>query len=350
VCAPMVEQSELAFRMLTRRYGCTLAYTPMLHARLFGEQAKYRQTMFTTCEEDRPVVAQFCGNEPQTVLEAAQYVQDQVDAVDLNCGCPQGIAKKGNYGAYLLGQGDLLTEICRTLVKGLRCNVTFKIRKVSHELQDTMKLIYSLEAAGCSLITVHGRTKEEKGQMCKAPDWETIRNIKAAARIPIALNGGIETWDDVQKAFQETHVDAVMSSEGLLENPTLFSGPVKPKKQDEVAKEYLECVRLYDAELKQVKKHLFTFLYAGLQFHTDLRSQLGQARDVASMEAIADELATRRRNEGHMHPDRPDAGWYRRHRNPIRGPDDKKNSAVAKTLAGENSVEKESAEAVATAQ
>jgi tRNA-dihydrouridine synthase 1 len=54
--APMVDQSELPFRMLTRRYKAQLCYTPMFHARLFSEGEHYRKKMFTPCKEDRPLV------------------------------------------------------------------------------------------------------------------------------------------------------------------------------------------------------------------------------------------------------------------------------------------------------
>lgn len=108
VCAPMVDQSELSFRMLCRNHGTQLCYTPMLHSRLTVEDKGYLGVNFSTCKEDRPLVVQFCGNDPDTLLLACQKVEDHCDAVDINFGCPQGIAKKGNYGSFLLEKPDLV--------------------------------------------------------------------------------------------------------------------------------------------------------------------------------------------------------------------------------------------------
>ncbi|KAL8552696.1 hypothetical protein ACS0TY_001402 [Phlomoides rotata] len=86
IVAPMVDNSELPFRSLCRKYGAEAAYTPMLHSRMFSENEKYRSQEFTTCKEDRPLFVQFCANNPDLLLEAARRVEAYCDYVDINFG------------------------------------------------------------------------------------------------------------------------------------------------------------------------------------------------------------------------------------------------------------------------
>eukprot|EP00965_Chrysotila_dentata_P209529 6185347-Pleurochrysis_carterae.AAC.3 len=107
VVAPMVGASDLAFRKLCRRHGATLAYTEMLCARRFVEDAAYRFSLFESQRcmlNDRPLIVQFCGNDASSLAAAAALAVGQhgVDGVDLNLGCPQKRAKEALYGSYLL--------------------------------------------------------------------------------------------------------------------------------------------------------------------------------------------------------------------------------------------------------
>ena len=71
---------------------------------------------------------QFCANEPATLLAAAKLVEARCDGVDLNLGCPQRIAKRGNYGAFLMDDLERVRALVETLAKNLSVPVTVKAR------------------------------------------------------------------------------------------------------------------------------------------------------------------------------------------------------------------------------
>eukprot|EP00127_Corallochytrium_limacisporum_P002948 Clim_evm37s143 gene=Clim_evmTU37s143 len=285
--APMVDQSELPWRMLSRKYNADLCYTPMFHAALFGQHASYRKENFQTCPEDRPLVVQFCANDPNELLKAAKYVENDCDAVDINLGCPQGIARKGHYGAFLQDEWELVASMVRILDKELKVPVTCKIR-VFDTVEKTVAYAKMIEAAGCSLLTVHGRTREQKGQLTGLADWDKIKAVKEAVKIPVIANGNIVEFENVDQCIQQTGVEGVMIAEANLANPAFFA-ETHPHICD-IADEYLDLVEKYPIHRGSMKAHLFYLWKRALYFHPEFRDRVGTAHDVPSMQAVSRDL------------------------------------------------------------
>ena len=226
-----------------------LAYTPMLHSRLFTETQKFRDHHFQPIKAglnspptfknipadlyldgnpqiDRPLFVQFCANSPDHLLEAARYVEPYCDAVDLNLGCPQGIAKKGNYGAFLQEDWDLIYKLINKLHTNLDVPVTAKMRILGSK-EKTLNYAKMILSAGASVITVHGRQRDQKGHKTGLADWSVLRFLRQ--NLPpdtvIFANGNILQHDDISRCLEETGADGVMSAEGNLYDPTIFAKP-----------------------------------------------------------------------------------------------------------------------------
>ena len=143
--APMVDASDLPYRLLARCHNTYLCFMPMIHARMFLEKPGYRNKFWKhngMPPQDRPLIAQFCGNNKHVLLKAMKLVEEHLDGVDINCGCPQQIAKRGGYGAFLLEEdnGDLIVDIVAHLAKHMKVPVSVKVRILPSGVEDSLVL------------------------------------------------------------------------------------------------------------------------------------------------------------------------------------------------------------------
>lgn len=279
----MVRYSRLEFRSLTRKYGADLCFTPMTIANCFCRSEKARQMevkysilsflqylllqlflKFSVNHVDTPLIAQFAANCATDFVHATQLIQNYVDGVDLNCGCPQAWAKKDGYGCFLLQKTDVIEDMMKTVRRNTSSDfsVSIKIRLLSKDdIKTTVELCRRLQSLNVTFITIHGRTPYEKANANFPVDASAIAEIKKCLDIPIIFNGDIVSLDEADKFYDITKCDGMMAARGILTNPALFAGYNETP---------LSCVQDWvDISHRQQEKMTFQNFHHHLSFMTE---------------------------------------------------------------------------------
>jgi len=223
ICAPMVRYSKLPFRVLVRQYGCDLAFSPMILADSFYSSQRARDSEFVTAEDDRPLVVQFAAKESIHFSESARLVEKYADGVDLNCGCPQKWAAQEGIGACLIDNPEFVADAVkqtRRKISNPKFSVSVKIR-IHDDIRRTVDLCRQVQSAGVSFISVHGRTRTQRGEPV---NLQAIKTIQESLDVPLVANGDVKSLDDIANVREKTGVQGVMAARGLLENPAMYAG------------------------------------------------------------------------------------------------------------------------------
>ena len=224
--APMADVTNPAFRRICISHGADFTYTEMIHSDGFLNGDLYAQRRGYSIDE-MPYGIKIVGNNAPSISKAALGLEKLFSpiakVIDINMGCPAPPIIKTGCGAALLsaarGTQSHPVTIIQRVVKTVETPVSAKIR-IYRTPEKTLALAKSLEKAGASVLTVHGRTKEQ-GYSGKA-DWDVIRQIKEELSIPVVLNGNVFTPKDLEKAIEKTNCDGYMIGRGAVGNPFIF--------------------------------------------------------------------------------------------------------------------------------
>ncbi|HEX2585825.1 MAG TPA: tRNA dihydrouridine synthase DusB [Steroidobacteraceae bacterium] len=220
--APMAGVTDLPFRQLCRRYGAGLAAGEMLTSNVKLWNSKKSQGRFSHADEPEPRIVQIVGGDAAMMAEAARMNVDMgAQIIDINMGCPAKKVCNKAAGSALMRDEELVASILQSVVTAVNVPVTLKIRTGwDAEHRNGVSIARIAQDCGIQALAVHGRTRA--CMFNGDAEYETIRSIKQAIKIPVLANGDIDSPQKAQQVLERTGADGVMIGRAAQGRPWIF--------------------------------------------------------------------------------------------------------------------------------
>ncbi|KAK7483237.1 hypothetical protein BaRGS_00025530, partial [Batillaria attramentaria] len=245
--APLTTVGNLPFRRLCKKYGADITCGEMAMASnlLQGQQSEWALLKRHHTEDIFGV--QICGAFPDMMTRCGQLLQEQteIDFIDINSGCPIDLIYKRGEGCALMGKITKYENIVRCMNSVIDVPLTVKMRTGIMDGKNTAHtLIPRLRDAGAALVTLHGRSREQR--YTRLADWDYIKQCaEVASPMPVFGNGDILSFEDYNLHKEASGVSGIMIARGALIKPWIFTEIKEQRHWDISANERFDMLRDY---------------------------------------------------------------------------------------------------------
>ena len=222
ILAPMAGVTDLPFRLLCKEQGAGLLCMEMVSAKAIYFNNKNTEELLTIDDREPPVSLQLFGSDPDIISEMAKKIENRPFSIlDINMGCPVPKVAGNGEGSALMKNPKLVEEIVSKTAKAIKKPVTVKIRTgFDDEHINAVEIARIAESAGAAAVAVHGRTREQ--YYSGKADWDIIRQVKEAVKIPVIGNGDVTSPEAARQLMETTGCDGIMIGRGAQGNPWIF--------------------------------------------------------------------------------------------------------------------------------
>ena len=300
ILAPMAGVTDLPFRLLCKEQGAGLLCMEMVSAKAIYFNNKNTEELLTIDDREPPVSLQLFGSDPDIISEMAKKIENRPFSIlDINMGCPVPKVAGNGEGSALMKNPKLVEEIVSKTAKAIKKPVTVKIRKgFDDEHINAVEIARIAESAGAAAVAVHGRTREQ--YYSGKADWDIIRQVKEAVKIPVIGNGDVTSPEAARQLMETTGCDGIMIGRGEQGNPWIFrqilhwmeTGEEEPKPDlEEVKAMILRHARMlveYKGAytgIREMRKHVAWYT-AGYPNSAKLRARVNEIESLEALEHL----------------------------------------------------------------
>lgn len=223
--APMAGVTDLGFRTVCRELGAGYTVTEMVSAKALCYQDKKSLPLLELGEGEHPAAVQLFGSDPYCMEQAAGIAAEKsgADILDINMGCPVPKVANSGDGSGLMRNPELAVKVAEAVIRGAGGRpVTVKFRLGWDKGSiNCVEFARAMEEAGAAAVAVHGRTRNQ--MYAGTANWDWIREVKRAVKIPVLANGDVFKPSDAPRILKYTGADMAMIGRGVFGNPWLFA-------------------------------------------------------------------------------------------------------------------------------
>ena len=294
VLAPLAGLTDLPFRSVVKKFGADLTVSEMISSNALVHNSKKSLKMVEKSPLETPYSVQIAGAEEEVVKGAVEILNEieGIDIIDLNSGCPVPKVVCHGSGSSLLKDLRKLERLVATIKRYSNKPLTSAKVRIGFEEKRPVEIAKAVEAGGADFIAVHGRTRA--GKFKSEVDYDAIRQIKEAVKIPVIANGDIDSYEKAKWVLEFTGADGVMIGRGAVGKPWIFhqlkegEGRIDPELKRQVILEHFDQMIAFYGDYGAIlfRKHLHTYSKAGYRGASAFRDHVNRIEEPAQMREL----------------------------------------------------------------